>query len=206
MICLEIRYFYEVQKQHLILAVAWILFCVLHSILASGSVKRWVSLHYPRLRKYYRLFYTLFAALTFIPVTIYEINLPSPFLLSKIYLWPGIIAGIAGALIMLVCIKKYFIGLTGLKALFTNQPFRAELEISGIHKFVRHPLYLGTFLFIWGLFFIIPHLSLLISNIVITVYTLTGIRFEEEKLVAEFGDTYKTYQKDVPKIIPKLKV
>jgi methanethiol S-methyltransferase len=181
------------------------MFCVLHSILAAGSVKRWMLHQHIAMQKYYRLIYTLFAALSFTAVVLFEINLHSPFLLGKNFQLPGWVMGVTGLLIMLICIKKYFVGLTGLKALFTDQPFRAELEITGIHKYVRHPLYLGTFLFIWGLFFIIPHLSLLISNIIITLYTLIGIRYEEEKLVAEFGDAYTSYQKQVPMILPRLK-
>jgi protein-S-isoprenylcysteine O-methyltransferase Ste14 len=68
---------------------------------------------------------------------------------------------------------------------------------------VRHPLYAGTFIFIWGLFILVPSLSLLISNTIITIYTLIGLRFEEQKLEKEFGDAYKTYKQKVPMIIPK---
>jgi len=51
-----------------------------------------------------------------------------------------------------------------------------------------------------------PILSLLIVNIIITAYTLIGIRFEENKLVLEFGESYKEYQRKVPMIIPSLKI
>ena len=74
--------------------------------------------------------------------------------------------------------------------------------ISDIHKLVRHPLYLGTFTFIWGLWLLFPTLSLLIANFIITVYTLIGIRFEEKKLVELFGENYTRYQQSVPKILP----
>jgi protein-S-isoprenylcysteine O-methyltransferase Ste14 len=77
--------------------------------------------------------------------------------------------------------------------------------IGGIHRYVRHPLYLGTFLAIWGGFLMYPVLSLFVSNIVITLYTLIGIRFEEKKLVQEFGPAYEKYKEQVPKLIPALK-
>jgi protein-S-isoprenylcysteine O-methyltransferase Ste14 len=67
---------------------------------------------------------------------------------------------------------------------------------------VRHPLYLGTFLFIWGAWLIIPLVSFGITNVVITLYTLIGIHFEERKLVEEFGQSYISYSRQVPKIIP----
>jgi len=63
----------------------------------------------------------------------------------------------------------------------------------------------GTFLFIWGLFIFMPYASLLISNLIITCYTLIGIRFEEQKLLREFGQPYEEYKKRVPKIIPSFK-
>ena len=93
--------------------------------------------------------------------------------------------------------------LSGLRWLLKNDGEQVLLE-NGVHRYVRHPLYSGTFLFIWGLWLIFPSLSLLISNSVITVYTLIGIQFEEQKLVKEFGERYMEYKKRVPMIIPGL--
>ncbi len=92
--------------------------------------------------------------------------------------------------------------LTGLRSIITEDKNTSELIITGIHKYVRHPLYLGTFIFIWGLLLLIPLLSLLISNTVITIYTLIGIKFEEEKLIEEFGQSYIEYKNEVPKLLP----
>jgi protein-S-isoprenylcysteine O-methyltransferase Ste14 len=94
--------------------------------------------------------------------------------------------------------------LSGLRSLVIED-FSNELQITGIHKYTRHPLYLGTFGFIWGLFLLLPYLSLFIANIVITVYTLIGIRLEEQKLINEFGESYVKYRSTVPKLIPFLK-
>ena len=103
-------------------------------------------------------------------------------------------------------IKKYFSSLSGLRTFFIDEVKTGNrLIITGIHRYVRHPLYTGTFLFIWGLFILMPLASLLISNFIITIYTLIGIRFEEEKLIKEFGLPYVEYQKRVPKLIPTLK-
>jgi protein-S-isoprenylcysteine O-methyltransferase Ste14 len=68
---------------------------------------------------------------------------------------------------------------------------------------MRHPLYTGTFLFIWGLWVLFPSLGLLITDSIITVYTVYAIRLEEAKLVAEFGEKYRHYQRTVPKLIPR---
>ena len=96
--------------------------------------------------------------------------------------------------------------LSGLKSLVQPENNKAELMITDIHRYVRHPLYLGTFIFIWGLWLTLPYLSLLISNAIITIYTLIGIGLEEKKLELLFGESYKSYKKRVPKILPFRKV
>ena len=75
--------------------------------------------------------------------------------------------------------------------------------ITGVHRIVRHPLYAGTFIFIWGLLIVYPYLSLFITDAIITIYTLIGLKFEEKKMEREFGDAYKSYQQSVPMIIPR---
>ena len=92
--------------------------------------------------------------------------------------------------------------LSGLRELFENK-MSDELMTSGIHKMVRHPLYTGTFIFIWGLFILYPYVSTLITDIIITVYTLIGLHFEEKKLESQFGEKYLEYKNHVPMLIPK---
>lgn len=190
-------------KTHLLLAFLWILFGVLHSVLAGLGVKKHFAIAFPKTFPYYRLLYTLFAFLTFGLVVWYQLKLASPFLFQR-HLFTnaiGVIIAATGLVIMSICIKKYFLSLSGLKSLFQERPVH-QLMVRGIHRYVRHPLYLGTFLAIWGAFLVYPLLSLLISNLAITLYTLIGISFEEKKLIAEFGAAYKTYQQTVPKLLP----
>lgn len=158
--------------------------------------------------KYYRLYYTLFALAGFAAVIIYQLRLFSPYVFSPAVASyaTGSLIGIAGLAIMAVCIKKYFSNLSGFKTFFIDEIKTGnQLIVTGIHRHVRHPLYAGTFLFLWGLFILMPLASLLISNFIITVYTLIGIRFEEKKLIREFGLPYEEYKKRVPKIIPSFK-
>ena len=190
-------------NDHVILAVLWILFGVLHSVLAGLGVKQRFANAFPRFAKHYRLLYTLIAFITFAIVLLYLVRMTTYYVyqpnLSTTL--AGVLASVSGLLIMGICIKKYFLSLSGLKSLFQEKPSH-ELMIGGIHRYVRHPLYLGTFLAIWGGFLIYPALSLFISNVVITLYTLIGITFEEKKLVAEFGPAYETYRQQVPKLLP----
>ena len=157
--------------------------------------------------KYYRLLYTLFSFVGLAAVIIFQYTITSRPLFKQIFFIQiaGAVISIIGLLIMSNCILKYFMQLSGIRWLTNNQP-DTKLMLDTLHKRVRHPLYLGTFLFIWGLLLMLPILSLLIANIIIMTYTLIGIRFEENKLVLEFGESYKEYQRKVPMIIPNLKI
>lgn len=189
---------------HLVLAACWVLYCVLHSVLASTSVKARVQQRTGSAFRYYRLFYTVFAALSLGVLIAYQIRVPttllfSPNLAAKFFgyvLLPG------GVGLMFICIRKYFFSLSGLKSLVQETP-SSELMIGGIHRFMRHPLYTGTFAAIWGFWLIHPTCSVLVADVIITVYTLWAIRLEEAKLVAEFGEDYREYQRQVPKLIPR---
>lgn len=193
------------NKQHIILAAAWICYGILHSLLASSGFKQLLKKRFGEKFVSYRLFYTFFAATGLIAIILFQasISLLALFKPNAAVRISGQLIAVAGLAIMIVCIKKYFMQTSGLRWLIESNS-TDKLMITGIHRFVRHPLYLGTFIFIWGCWLIAPSLSLLISNFIITAYTLIGIQFEEKKLVTEFGEAYKEYRKKVPMIIPRL--
>jgi uncharacterized membrane protein len=63
----------------------------------------------------------------------------------------------------------------------------------------RHPWYLATIMLIWarGL-----DVSVLITNIILTIYLIVGTVLEERKLLVEYGEDYRGYQKKVSMLIP----
>lgn len=189
--------------EHIILAFLWIIFCALHSLLAARGLKKKLALRMGSGFRYYRLFYTLFAFLSLAGVVYYQLSMDQwlLFIRTQAVAIAGYIVAGCGLALMLVCIKKYFVGLSGIRSLY-SEAAPQPLIISGVHRFMRHPLYMGTFAFIWGLLLLYPYASLLIANTVITVYTLLGIELEEAKLVEEFGDDYRRYRQTVPKLLP----
>lgn len=185
----------------------WMLYGVLHSVLAAGKVKRWFERRMGAGYRYYRILYTLFAFAGLAGILLFQVMLPSPLLFdtnTAIQIAGAALASL-GAAFMMLNIIKYFVRLSGLRWL-TSEKMDVKLERRGLHRHVRHPLYLSTFLFIWALWLIYPYLSLLIANIIITAYTLIALRFEEAKLLLEFGEEYRTYQREVPKILPRIKL
>lgn len=192
-------------RQHILVGVLWVLYGVVHSVLASVGVKNFFRKRMGQSFKHYRLLYTVFAFLSMAAVIGYQLSITSIYLFKQTTLttWIGAAVAGSGVALMLVCIKKYFMSLSGLRSLVEESPAQ-ELIVSGLHRHLRHPLYLGTFLFLWGLAVVYPSASLMISSLVITLYTLIAIPIEERKLIADFGEAYQRYRSAVPKLIPKV--
>jgi protein-S-isoprenylcysteine O-methyltransferase Ste14 len=189
---------------HIILVFLWLLFGILHSVLAAGWWKRLMQQWLGAGFKYYNFAYSVFAALTLTGVLIFQLAMQSPLLYAaprwvNLLLWLPVVAGL---LIMAVVIKKYFFSLSGISVFYKHQP-PVALEQGGLHRYVRHPLYFGTLLFIWALFFEFPYFNNLLACIVMTVYTVLGATLEEKKLVKQFGEQYVLYKKQVPMLIPR---
>lgn len=153
--------------------------------------------------RYYRLAYSVFATVTLLAVLTYQFSIESRLLFrpSLPVVVGGVIFTAIGMGIMGACIKKYFFNLSGVDVL-TKQISRPVLEEKGMHAYVRHPLYAGTLLFIWSLFFIFPFVNHLVACSIVTVYTIVGIVLEERKLLVEFGESYKKYSQRIPMLIP----
>ncbi len=191
------------NDSHLLLFLFWVLYGVLHSLLASLVLKKWLYKKAPAYEKYYRLGYSVFAVTSLAALLWFQFSITGIVLFTNKWLRfvPGIPFALAGLVMMTICSKNYFLHLLGVETFFKKDT-AAILKTDGMHRFVRHPLYLGTFMFITGLFFCFPYLSNLIMVLVIILYTLIGIRLEEKKLLVEFGEAYRLYQTKVPKLIP----
>jgi protein-S-isoprenylcysteine O-methyltransferase Ste14 len=191
---------------HFLLVFLWIIYCLLHSVLAATKVKLFFKKNTGKLFRYYRLAYSLFSTFTLISLLFFQYSFISPVIINSVFMKYAsmIIFVIPGLVIMIISIFKYFKLLSGIRSLYLPLP-PSSLKLGGIHKYVRHPLYSGTVLFIWGLFFIFPMLNNLIAVLIISVYILIGIRFEEKKLLLEFGNLYEEYISQVPMLIPRFK-
>ncbi|WP_298297156.1 isoprenylcysteine carboxylmethyltransferase family protein [Hydrotalea sp.] len=189
-----------------ILIVAWLLFAVIHSLAAALRFKNWLRKWMGHWFQYYRLLYSLFALVSMCSILYYQFHLPGNAILlhQHIRYAFGIAMGVAGLALMSITIRKYFFNLSGIDV-FWKKKTATALDTSGVHQWVRHPLYLGTLLFVWAWFLFSPLVTNLITCIMISLYTWIGMYFEERKLVQEFGDEYIAYQKRVPMIIPFLK-
>jgi protein-S-isoprenylcysteine O-methyltransferase Ste14 len=77
------------------------------------------------------------------------------------------------------------------------------LVISGPQKYVRHPLYLGIIVMVFGWALVGAYTFVLVASVAVLLwFCLALIPFEERELRALFGDRYTRYMDDVPMLVP----
>jgi protein-S-isoprenylcysteine O-methyltransferase Ste14 len=175
--------------------------------LISVTVTRFLRKHVHGYTRFYRILFNFIALLTLIPVILYQRSLLTPpFFDWHGYLHiPQISMIILGIMLFILGAKKYdaglFLGITQLKQKHSPNSLNHEdiLDISGIHSVMRHPWYSGLLLVLWAR----PlDTSTLIINIVFSLYLIVGAWLEERKLVIEYGEPYRAYQKNVSMLLP----
>jgi protein-S-isoprenylcysteine O-methyltransferase Ste14 len=79
-------------------------------------------------------------------------------------------------------------------------PPPSQLVIRGPYRWVRHPLYAFTLLFLWA----DPDLTAdrLLLDILWTAWVVLGTVLEERDLAAELGQPYQEYRRRVPMLVP----
>jgi methanethiol S-methyltransferase len=145
------------NTSHWILIGLWIVYYALHSVFASSAVKEFFTKSMGKYFRYYRLFYSLFALVTLIGLLTFQYSFDSPTLIKSdlIKYFSVLFLVLPGIAILFISLKNYFMLLSGIRSIFTPVA-PAELKLDGIHRFVRHPLYAGTLLVVFGLFFVYP--------------------------------------------------
>lgn len=177
-----------------ILTGGWILYFVLHSVLASDAVKRKVN------RKNLRLFYSTFSLVGLLALLFWNGRIQSAhFFPSEGWTrYISLMVTTFGVMIIQIAFRQY-----NLRAFLGFSEEKDEFKTSGILQQIRHPIYTGTILVILGFFLFIPNLPTLVSCCIMLLYLPIGIYFEEKKLVAAYGDLYREYKKRVPSLIPR---
>src|SRR3954471_18708072 len=120
---------------HIILVLLWMLFGILHSVLAANWWKHLMQQRLGPRYKYYSFSYSIFAAVTLIAVLVYQGYLQSQ-LVYTAPVWVKLLLSIplvAGVIIMGLLIRKYFFSLSGISVFYKEQP-SGELELSGLNR------------------------------------------------------------------------
>ena len=189
---------------YILLSVGWIVFCLFHSFFAALWVKEKIARWSGRYYVYYRLIYSVISLMFLIFLLLLQTGRKETILFSVSHVVRVItsFAIFGGLILMGISAVRYFIPVTGL-SIFTAQETTDTLFEGGVHGMIRHPLYAGTLLVVWGVFLFFPFRGNLISTLIITGYTFIGIRLEEKKLLLQFGKIYEPHRSRVPMMIPK---
>jgi hypothetical protein len=189
-----------------LLALAWLVYFAVHSLLASLRVKRFFASRWPGLFPAYRMVYNLLAVLLLVPPLYFTYALPGP----PMWAWQGGWAWLANGVALLALVgiwyvaRYYDIGdFVGIRRWRDGEPRIEDLErfhLSPLHRFVRHPWYALALTLIWTRD--MPP-GFLLTAVLATTYFWWGSRLEEHKLIAYHGEVYRRYQSRVPALIPK---
>jgi protein-S-isoprenylcysteine O-methyltransferase Ste14 len=194
-----------------VIIILFFAFGVIHSVLASAKIKLKIKSYAGNLMAFYRLAYVTLSLLSFYLIylispqprnIVYDLNYPFDFII----LVPQFLAlgGIIWAL-KYFCIKE-FLGINQVLRWINGNYNPEELDeqmtliIGGPYKYIRHPLYFFTILFL--LFRPEMDLFYLTSFVCITAYFFIGSFYEEKKLVEKFGESYIKYQGEVSRLFP----
>jgi protein-S-isoprenylcysteine O-methyltransferase Ste14 len=180
-------------------------FVVQHTIMARPAFKRWWTRVIPPAIE--RSTFVLIAS-SLLLVLFWQWR-PLPQVVWKIDdpLVAGLLQGLSLTGWIIVFASSFMVNhfdLFGLRQ--TWHHFRARacspvgFRLVGLYKLVRHPLMLGFLIAFWSA----PVMTQghLLFALLTTGYILVGTRIEERDLVAQHGESYESYRREVPGLLP----
>ena len=189
----------------ILIFLAFAVYGLVHSFLASNIAKDFSKLFFGKASdRFYRIFYNAFSFIAIIPILAMPVALPDKPMYTIPQPWNYLalvlqIIGLIGAAASVMHTGAFeFIGLSqalGIKS-------KSGLVTGGLYKYIRHPIYTFSILFIWAT----PAMSYNLAALYLsfTLYFIVGALFEERKLVKAYGEEYLEYKSRTPMLIPFL--
>jgi protein-S-isoprenylcysteine O-methyltransferase Ste14 len=181
------------------------LFALQHSVMARRGFKRWwTGIVPPSVERSTYVLSASFALLILywqwqpIPALVWTVHNPAAAAVLDGIFWLGWVVLVASTFLL-----SHFelFGLSQVFArLFGKTPSDAKFRAPLLYRYVRHPIYLGVLLAVWGA----PEMTAghLLFSVVITGYILIGIQLEEHDLIQQFGDQYRRYRQHAAMLVP----
>jgi len=188
-----------------LLLLAWGTYAAIHSLLASLAVKRRVAQRWPGAMRGYRLAFNLLATVLLLPPLWLTFAFSGPLL----WRWSGVWAWLADALALAAIAgfgwttrhydMRSFTGLAQWRTGAAAVDDAAQLQISPLHRYVRHPWYFLGLVILWTRDMDAARLT---SALCITAYLWLGSLLEERKLLQIHGAAYARYRERVGGLVP----
>lgn len=183
------------------------LFGLQHSVMARSHFKEWIVQFIPQAAE--RATYMLMSGVATIiaiyfwqpvPGTVWSVESG----ITQVALWSVYAIGWA-YLLLSTFITNHFelMGLRQVYLYFRNIPYtRLPFTRKYMYRYSRHPMMLGVLLGMWA----VPVMSTshFIMATLLTVYMTIGVFLEERDLVKNFGETYRSYKKEIATFIPRI--
>ncbi len=193
----------------LLLGLLWIIWCTMHSLMISLPVIAFFRRLLGDRFRYYRLFYTVTACVSLVPLLVLTrigrgdivISWQGPWQIGRFILL------VTASLLFWTGAQRYdmrnFLGIEQIRSgkLHRLLSETEEFAATGVFSLTRHPWYLGSLLLIWSILPAYSPADLLVSAI-LSGYLIIGTVLEERKLVAEYGEKYRRYQRQVSMLLP----
>jgi protein-S-isoprenylcysteine O-methyltransferase Ste14 len=177
-------------------------FALHHSAMARSGAKAWIADVIPPSLE--RSVYVWIASALFLGVTWMWVPVPGvAWQLTEPWQWAGRAAQLGG--LWLTSRASGLLDpleLAGIRQLH-GQLRPVEFKATGPFGLVRHPIYLGWILIVFGS--PLMTMSRLVMAAVSSAYLVLAIPWEERSLIEAFGDRYREYQQRVPwRLVPRL--
>jgi hypothetical protein len=186
-----------VGQRALVDATLFTVFAAHHSIFARDSIKTWISRRVPA--RLIRSVYVWTASLLLVLVVLGWRPIG-----GDLYHATGW-TGYGHALVQLAGVWLIARSIGVINALelagIHSSGGPASLEITGPYRFVRHPIYLGWVLIVFGAAHMTGDRAAFAA--ITTIYLIIAIPWEERSLEGTFGNDYARYKQRVPwRVIP----
>jgi protein-S-isoprenylcysteine O-methyltransferase Ste14 len=180
-------------------------FGVQHSVMARPAFKAWWTRFVPPSME--RSTYVVLSSAVLVllywqwrdmPAVIWDVRQPAGRLAVWALFWLGWAIALASTFMVshfdLFGLRQVYLAWRGKP--YTHIGFNARL----LYRLVRHPLMLGFLIAFWAA----PTMTAghLLFSIAMTGYILIAVQLEERNLVAELGDEYRDYRREVPMLLP----
>jgi len=127
-----------------------------------------------------------------IAMSVVQVVLPGPVIVSEPYNWSGLALFLAGPALALIGARRFDKVGTNIKTF--NEP--TLLVTDGLFKWTRNPMYLGLTLFLLGLAVLLGTLFPFLGPVVFAVTADRWyIPFEEAALQHKFSERYEAYKR-----------
>jgi protein-S-isoprenylcysteine O-methyltransferase Ste14 len=95
--------------------------------------------------------------------------------------------------------------MVGIPELSPTAQRKGKLLKEGIYRLVRHPRYLSAGLAVIAVALFVDYMGVYILIFLLFPLGYLMLVFEERELIDRFGEEYRQYQQEVPRILPRLR-